>query len=207
MVVPSINCPNFKTASLQIKKAEKFAEWIHIDVSDGKFTGTTSWGNPEELKSLGTHLNIEVHLMVQDPAHVIEDWFSAGAKRAIVHLQTVRDYQFFLDIAEKYGAEIMLSLDPSIGIGDALPFFGTFSSFQVLSVYPGPSGQKFVGDSVDKIKALREHVPTATIEVDGGINESTGRLAMDAGADILVSGNYIFDSPDPKSAYDKLSSI
>jgi len=207
LVIPSINCPDFKTAENYIRKAEKFAKWIHIDVSDGEFSNTTSWGSPEELRSLNTNLNVEVHLMVEDPEDVIEKWFDAGAKRAIVHLQSMKDPKKFIDIANEYNAEIMLALDPSIDIDKALPFLSAFEHFQVLAVYPGPSGQKFKEESIDKIRALRERRPTATIEVDGGVNESTGKLAADAGANVLVSGNYIFGSPDPKFAYDRLNSI
>mgnify|MGYP001952767890 CR=1 FL=1 len=176
-------------------------------MSDGKFTKTTSWRNPEELKSLETKLGVEVHLMVEDPESVIESWLAVGAKRIIVHLQAIKNLQFVIDICESYGAEAVLSLDPSITLEKALPYIKSFNFFQVLSVFPGPSGQRFEEDSVTKIRALRERVPTATIEVDGGVNESTGRLAVDAGADVLVSGNYIFSSPDPKGAYDRLRAL
>jgi len=207
LVIPSINCPDFKSASRQIKIAEEFSEWIHIDVSDGKFTNTRSWGSPEELRSIETKLNVEVHLMTDDPEDYIEGWLAAGAKRVIVHLQAVKDPQYVIDICKKYGAEAVLSLDPSISLEKALPYLKSFSFFQVLSVYPGPSGQKFEDGSALKVKALRERAPTATIEVDGGINESTGRLVKSAGADVLVAGNYIFGSPDPRGAYERLNSI
>lgn len=211
MVIPSINCPNFLEAEKRIRQAELLLlpgeGWIHIDVSDGKFSETTSWGSPEELKSIKTDLNVEVHLMIQDPESVIESWLDVGVKRVVVHLQSIKNPRFILDICKKYGAEAVLSFDPSTPIENGIPYLKDFSFFQVLSVSPGPSGQKFLENSIDKIRALRERAPTATIEVDGGIDELTVKLARAAGADILVSGNYIFGNPNPSGAYEKLRAL
>ena len=211
MIIPSINSPDFETASRWIKKAEGFLPqddgWIHIDVSDGKFTSITSWGNPEELLSLQTKLNIEVHLMVENPEEVSESWLKAGAKRLIVHVQTMQDPSALLEIARRYSAEIMLSLDPTQSIEKVLPYISDFKYFHILTVFPGPSGQKQQPGWMGKIKSLRERAATATIEIDGGIDGDTGRLAKDAGADILVSGHYIFGSPDPRGAYEKLKAL
>jgi len=210
-VLPAINCPHFSCVEERVALAATFpSSWIHLDVAYGRFSVVATWGNVQEFSMLRArypHLKFQIHLMVEDPEDVIEKWFDAGAKRAIVHLQSMKDPKKFIDIANEYNAEIMLALDPSIDIDKALPFLSAFEHFQVLAVYPGPSGQKFKEESIDKIRALRERRPTATIEVDGGVNESTGKLAADAGANVLVSGNYIFGSPDPKFAYDRLNSI
>lgn len=207
MVIPSINCPNFAAAKEQIEKAREFLReggWIHIDVSDGKFTETKSWGNPEELRSLGTTFNVEVHLMVEEPEAVVGSWLRAGARRVIVHVQAMRDPGGLLALAKRYNAEVMLALDPTQSTEAARPFLKDFTYLQVLSVFPGPSGQTFQEEAIHKIRALREASPTATIEVDGGVDgENAGRI-KEAGADILVSGHYIFGSPDPKGAYEEL---
>lgn len=211
MVILSINCPTFEEAEKEIRLAESFLregeDWLHIDVSDGKFSDFTSWGNAEELKSLRLNLNIEVHLMVEDPESVMEAWLAAGAKRVIIHLQSIKNPQSILDMCRKYGAEPMISFDPSVSVENGVPYFADFNYFQILSVFPGMSGQKFIDESLEKIKSLRARVPTAKIEVDGGINERTGRLAKDAGADVLVSGHYVFGSPNPMDAYEELKSI
>jgi len=211
MVIPSINTNSFEDATRQIRKAETFfmgdEGWIHIDVEDGRFTPATSWGNPDELKSLDVKINVEVHLMVENPEEVSEEWLKAGAKRLIVHVQTMRDPSALLEIAKRYGAEIVLSLDPTQSVDKVLSYISDFKYLQVLTVFPGPSGQKGQPGWAEKIRSLREHAPTATIEVDGSINEVTGKLAKDAGADILVSGHYIFGSPDPVGAYEKLNAI
>ena len=211
MVIPSINTKNFTDATRQIKKAESFLPpgdgWIHIDVEDGRFTPATSWGTPDELKSLDVKTNVEVHLMVENPEEVSEAWLKVGVKRLIVHVQTMQDPSALLEVARRYGAEIVLSLDPTQSVDKVLPYIGDFRYLQVLTVFPGPSGQKEQSGWTEKIRSLREHAPTATIEVDGGMNEETGRLAKDAGANILVSGHYIFGSPDPRGAYEKLKTL
>jgi len=208
LVIPSINCPDFEGARDHIKEAEKFSEWIHIDIEDGKFVSHTTWGNPEELQSLEIDLNIEVHLMVEHPEETIESWLRVGAKRVIVHLQTIKDKNFILDICKRYEAEAVLSFDPTVSIDDAAEGdFDDFKHFQILSVFPGPSGQVFEEKSLEKIKSLREKVPTATIEVDGGVNVENIRRIREAGADFLVSGNYIFSSPNPKEAYKTLRNL
>jgi len=127
LVIPSINCPDFEAASIHIKKAEEFSEWIHIDVSDGKFSDTTSWGNPEELQSLETSLNVEVHLMVDNPDDVVEAWLAAGAKRVIVHIQTTHDPEELLALAKQYNAEIMLALDPTQPVDEIILYVDDFS--------------------------------------------------------------------------------
>jgi len=207
LVIPSINCPDFKTAKQQIEEAEGFSSWIHIDVSDGKFTKTSSWRSSAELKTLSTKLNVEVHLMVLDPEEVAKEWLEAGAKRLIVHVQEMRDPGGLLSLAEKYNADVMLSLDPTQSVEKAIPYTKDFKSLHILTVFPGPSGQSGQPGWAEKIRALREVSPTATIEVDGEMNPENARIAKDAGADVLISGHYIFSSPDPKGAYEKLDSI
>lgn len=207
MIIPSVNRPNFEAAKKDIKKAEEFAQWIHIDVSDGKFTPHLSWGDPQDLKTVETNLKIEVHLMVEKPDEVFEDWLKAGVKRIIIHLESVRDLENISRIATAYNAEVMLAIRPDTLAEALLPYKNTFTYFQILCVSPGPSGQKFQESSLEKVKFLQEQFSDATIEVDGGINPETARLSQEAGADILVAGAYIFSNPDPKTAYHELASI
>ena len=211
MVIPSINCPNFREAEKRIKQAESFlptdGRWIHVDVSDGKFSDTVSGGSPEELKSLNTDLNIEVHLMVENPDRIIEDWLIAGVKRLIVHLQAMRDPRFILDICKRYGAEAMLSFDPTISEEEGLPYINDFHAFHILTVFPGPSGQEKQQGWTRKVEFLREKSPTAIIEVDGGVNLETAKKIKDAGADTVISSSYIWNSVNIKDAYQSLLKI
>lgn len=214
MVIPVINCPDFETAKERIKKTATFFPrgdgWFHLDVADGKFTSYINWGDPEELKNLQLKtytLNFEVHLMVEKPEAVIEDWLKAGAARVIVHLQAITDLDFLLKLTGQYRAELMISVDPSVPVEAIRVYLDKVNSFHVLAVFPGPSGQKFQKEALVKIRFLRDRSPNAKIEVDGGIDPETGKLVKEAGADILAAGDYIFLSDDPEEAYYELTRL
>lgn len=214
MIIPGINCRDFETAAAQAKQISEFSSWAHLDVSDGVFTPSVSWGNLEEFSFLTSELpmlRFEVHLMVVNPEEVIEGWLKNGAERAIVHLEAISNPHLILETAKKAGGEVMLAISPGTSAEMLLPYLnppaGGFSAFQILAVSPGPSGQEFNESVLTKIRFLRERAPNAIIEVDGGINPETAKLAKEAGANILVSTSYIMDSPDPKGAYEELSKI
>mgnify|MGYP001564793533 FL=1 len=128
-----------------------------------------------------------------------------GASRVIVHLEAVNNPDYILDIASRYNGEVALSIIPSTPADLLLPHVGSFSSFQILAVNPGFAGQKFSLESLEKIEFLRNVAPSARIEVDGGINLETARLAKIAGADIAASASYIFNNTNPQKAYEELN--
>jgi len=204
-VIPAINATSYAGAKKQIEQVAQFAEIIHIDVVDGKFALNITWGSPEEFKTFAA--NFEVHLMVDNPESVIEDWLKAGAKRIIIHLEAMTDPVYILETCEHYGAEAMLAINPGTEVGKLLPHTDEFKAFQLLAVNPGLAGQKFQHSIINKIELLREKSPNAKIEVDGGVNAETGKLAKEAGADMLVSASYIFESKNPKKAYEQLKNL
>jgi len=224
-IIPSVNCTNFECVCDKFNKAKDFLSqdgWLHLDVADARFTYGKSWNNPLELKQLfaeGSKFNVEVHLMVEEPETVAEEWLKAGAKRLIIHLETVQDGRVHSDgevermtpldyiahLASKYGADVMLAINPGTPVELLSPFLKTFSFFQILAVIPGPAGQPILPIAYEKIKFLRANAPNAKIEVDGGINLETGKKAVEAGANILVAASYIFGSSNPKKAYTELS--
>ncbi|MBI4085492.1 MAG: ribulose-phosphate 3-epimerase [Candidatus Liptonbacteria bacterium] len=207
-IIPAINCHTAEDAEVHAKEASKFTDWVHIDVSDGIFTFNKSWGDASAWAKMKGGLKTEVHLMVEKPEEYVGSWLKAGAERIIIHLETI-DGKSLSKIKDIIGTDvkIMLAANPETPAENFKPYFRIFSSFQILAVYPGPSGQKFQTLVLDKVKFLRREMPDATIEVDGGINEETAKLARDAGAQRAVSGSYIFDSPDPEAAYNRLNSI
>ncbi len=179
---------------------------MHLDVADGKFTSWKSWNNSEELKNLGTKLNIEVHLMVEDPASVAAAWLEGGAKRLIVPVQAAEDMVALSELTQKYGVQLMPSFDSSISIENAKQYEWA-GCIGILAVHPGESGQKLDEESFNKVKFLRETMPGVKIEFDGGVDLDTGARALGAGADILVCGHYIFASVDPKESFAKLNNL
>lgn len=209
MIIPSINRAAFGEAEKDVRQAEEFVPaggWLHLDVADGKFTPWKSWNNPGELGDLKTQLNIEVHLMVDDPVRVSVAWLEAGARRLIVPVQAVLDMDALRSVVQQYGAELVPSFDSSVSIEDAKKYEWA-DCIGVLAVSPGESGQVAGEWSFDAVKFLREAMPDAKIEFDGGVDINTGMRALDAGADILVSGHYIFENVDPKESFTKLNSL
>lgn len=227
-VIPSINAPDFESAKELISKASEFATWIHIDVGDGIFTPNSTWASPSEFKSLKfKSLNAEVHLMIESPDVAVLPWLEAGAKRVIVHVESVEDPESLIELCEEFDAEFGLSISPETKIEELNVYFnpsplkdhkksttsnpsrvrGKVKFYQVLAVTPGLAGQEFNNSVLEKIKFLRKEVPDAIIEVDGGINPETAKLVKKAGANIIVSANYIWGAESPEKAFSELSKV
>ncbi len=227
-IIPAINCIDFSCVSHKFLEASKFLPkdgWLHIDIADARFTYNKTWNNPQELTQLFLKhpefkFNLEVHLMVEEPEKEIGEWIKAGAKRIIVHLESLidskargKDFDPKIVIAKIFsatsssGAEVMLSTNPETKLENYKDYLDYFFAFQVLAVRPGLAGQKFLPSVIEKIKFLREQFSNAKIEVDGGINLEIGKLAKEAGADEIVVASYIFDSSDPKNKYEELLKI
>lgn len=210
-VIPVINChdKDFECVLAKIAAAEKFlkkGDWLHLDASDGRFTLNKSWRNPSEWANLRSEFNLEVHLMVEEPEKYIDAWIAAGAGRLIVHVETMNEStaRRIIKRARKRGVEVMLSSNPQTTTIELWPYLKLFSHFQVLAAEPGPAGQKFLPNVLSKIRFLRNFAPNAKIEVDGGINPETAREAKAAGANIVVSATYIFNSKKSKKAFKDL---
>lgn len=230
IVLPSVNCAASDCVLLRMKTISTFLPedgWIHVDISDGRFTFNKTWNDERgifnALADSGLKANAEVHLMVEEPEKVLESWLRAGAKRIIVHVESVvssKKRSHLADIndpseimkgmAEKcrtYGAELMLALNPETSVHKALELAGEVAMFQILAVTPGFAGQKFLPSVLDKIRALRRARPNAIIEIDGGITVETALEAKRAGADMAVAATAIFESENPAQAYKTLSAL
>ncbi len=211
-VIPVINCSDRECVKERLKVLRGMVpegSFLHVDVADGAFTFHRTWNDTDGWRELGISHPLEVHLMVERPELWIAPWLAAGARRFILHAETVDD-DAVREIGKRCaaaGAEVMLSLNPETPIEDLTPYLSSVSLFQVLAVNPGLAGQKFLPLSLEKIVWLRNAVPHAIIEVDGGIVPETARMAKDAGADIVVSASYIFGSEDPMQAYEELKKI
>ncbi|MBI5220401.1 MAG: hypothetical protein HY978_01005 [Candidatus Liptonbacteria bacterium] len=209
-IVPSINCApgELSCVTNKVRAAERFTTWVHLDIADGIFTHHRSWNEPGRWRDLETDLNLEVHLMVAEAGKEIGKWLWAGARRVIVHVETMvnpeQDAMKLLATCASHGAELVLSSNPETPAAKLLPFLSKFSAFHCLAVHPGPSGQSFLPLVLEKVKWLRQEAPDKSIEVDGGLGPTTTRRVIDAGADRLVFGAYIWNRPDPAVAYKEL---
>jgi ribulose-phosphate 3-epimerase len=211
-IIPVLNCLDRVSAEEKIAAAEKFlkkGDFLHIDVADGVFAFHKTWNDAAGWAALKLPFPLEVHLMVEHPEAWIAPWLAAGAKRFVIHIETV-DEDSLRTIAaacKEGGAELVLSSNPETPVVEFTPYLHNTSRFQVLAVNPGLAGQKFLPLTLEKVKWLKAARPDAIIEMDGGITPETARWVKDAGADIAVSASYIFGSDDPGKAYEELKKI
>jgi len=211
-VIPVVNCNDAACIQACVVAAKTFlnkGELLHLDVTDGVFTMHQTANNPEVWKNLQTPFFFEVHLMVVHPEEYLLPWIAAGAKRIIVHCESLDDQSLtkIISLCGERNVEVMLASNPDTPKEALAPYCGRLRAFQVLAVRPGAPGQELLPEVLGKITFLREAAPDATSEVEGGINAETAAIVKSAGADLVVSGTYIFESPDPKQAYETLKHI
>lgn len=206
-VIPTIIAKNFQELQEKIKKIEPYTKWVQLDIMDGRFVDNITWRNPKELKNLETNLFLEAHLMIFEPEHVIEDWIESGVKRIIFHYESTHKRKEIIEKIKNAGLEIGIALDVITPIEFIDILMPDLDLVLIMTVRPGWGGQKFMEETLLKIKNLRSKYPNVNIGVDGGINSETGRKAIEAGANILASGSYIFGSEDIKKAIDSLKNL
>ena len=215
-IIPVINCDDFQCVQNKVLKINEFifnaikATYIHIDISDGKYATEPKWNDPESLQEFITKnnfaFNLSVHFMMKRPSTEIKYWSSFITKAAIP-LDSDESVKELAELCRSINIIPCLSIPPSKTIKEALTYADYFSDFQILAVSPGPSGQTMSADTLDKISALRNALPSATIEVDGGVSSATALALKSAGANILLSGSYIFNSVEPRLAYLELNQL
>ncbi|MEK7576005.1 MAG: hypothetical protein AAB491_02920, partial [Patescibacteria group bacterium] len=193
-IIPAINVDSFEEAQQKIKLVEPFSKWVQIDIADGTYTKNTIWHNPQELASIETSLNIEVHLMILDMEKRITDWLLPNVKRIIFHIETAYDSSFVINRCKDAGKEVGLAVSPGIPWTRMAPFKDKADIFQILGVHPGLPGQRTLEETYDKIKSLKNFCKSCIIEVDGGMNKETAKRAVEAGADKIVAANAIFSA-------------
>ncbi len=177
---------------------------IHFDVS------AVSNISPEflNLKSYLLNHRFEVHFMVPDWEYRLVPWLEAGVKRVIVQVEDLGGSAAnLIEVASRYGAEAMLSIALETPLEALAPYYGRFHAFQIMGVPLGKSGQPFDPRALERIRAVRTACPDAILQLDGGVTLETARLAKAVGADSVASSSYIWNSADPKAAYEELRLI
>ena len=197
-ISPSILSADFSKLGSEIQNLEKAkADLIHIDVMDGHFVPNITIG-PEVINKLRkyTSLPFDVHLMISPVHNFIKNFAEAGADIITIHPEATNDLVSSIQKIKSYNKKAGVSLNPKTSIKKVLPILKLIDLVLVMSVNPGFGGQKFIKDTLEKVKVLRKEIDMkklkTQIEIDGGINFENAIMAKKAGVDILVSGTTIF---------------
>ena len=195
---PSILAADFKVLGQEMKKTEENgAAYIHFDVMDGMFVPSISFGMPV-LASIhdATEQFMDAHLMVQEPIRYVEAFQKAGADYVTVHLEACEDVKTTLDKIHACGMKAGLAVNPETDVKELVPYLEDVEMILIMSVHPGFGGQKFIPESLDKIREVRamlnEKNLETDIQVDGGLYVENVREVLDAGANVIVAGSAVF---------------
>lgn len=213
LIAPSVLASDFANLEREIKMLnESEADYIHIDIMDGVFVPNISFGLPV-TEAIAKHARkpLDVHLMIIQPERYVEAFRKAGAEVISVHVEACPHLHRNLQQLKQLGCKAGVAINPHTSISELENVIQDIDVICMMSVNPGFGGQKFIENTYRKTKALREMIiangSKALIEIDGGVNETNAKLLIEAGADVLVAGNFVFSSKDPKGVISKLKKV
>ena len=213
LVAPSLLAANFLNLEQDIEMLNNSdADWLHLDIMDGVFVPNISFGFPiiDRLKEK-TNKPLDVHMMIVEPEKFIPEIAEAGVYSMNVHYEACTHLHRVIDEIKKHGLKAAVTLNPHTPVMLLEDIIQELDMVLIMSVNPGFGGQKFIEHSVEKVRVLKELIlgknSHALIEVDGGVNLDTGKRLIDAGADVLVAGNFVFASPNPIQTIKDLKSL
>ena len=195
IIAPSLLAADFSILKEEITKIENAgAEYLHLDVMDGNFVPNISFG-PVVIKSLRAHSNLifDVHLMIENPDKYVADFVDAGADIICVHVESTKHLNRTIQLIKSYKKKVGVALNPSTSLDTIKYDLDNIDMVLIMTVNPGFGGQKFIPQMLQKIKELRKIAPNIDIQVDGGINDEISKLVIEAGANVLVAGSYVFN--------------
>ena len=197
-IIPTILVKKFSEVKERIKAVENYVNWVQLDIMDGVFVKNTTWNNPLDLQDFKTKVKLEAHLMVEKPEEVIDDWLKV-VDRVIVHFESkIYDLDDLIKKIHNSGKQIGLAINPETHFSVVEPFLEYLDLVLFMTVQPGWGGQKFREEVLVKIKSLREIWPNGNIEVDGGVNDENIGKIVEAGANLICMGTFIFKNKNIK---------
>lgn len=203
-ISPSILASDYANLEKELDKCAS-AQLIHVDVMDGHFVPNISIGAPV-VSSIKKVCNIpfDVHLMISNPLQYVEDFANSGADIICFHTECDSPIDETLDKIISLGKKAALAIKPGTDAKAVIPYLDKLDMVLVMTVEPGFGGQSFMESTMPKIEAIRAMAPDIDIEVDGGINPETVKIAAKAGANVFVAGSAVFKSENPESTINLL---
>lgn len=213
IISPSILSVFHKDLHAKLSHLESIIDcWVHIDVMDGKFVPNSTIGF-DEIKNISDSVSLikDVHIMVENPLSVAQKYLDCGADILTFHIEACKDINEaneIISLIHKNGKKAGISIKPNTSVECVLALLDHIDLVLVMSVEPGLGGQKFMPSSLEKIEKIssyaKENNLDLYIEVDGGINEITGKQCVESGANVLVSGTYVFQDDDIETRINNL---
>ena len=205
LLAPSLLSADFVRLAEEIARVEAAgADWLHLDIMDGHFVPNLTFGPPvvAAIRKI-SKLPLDVHLMVSNPAALVEQFAEAGADYLTVHVETEPHLHRLVNRIRELGVKPAVTLNPATSVDLLDEILSEVDMVLVMSVNPGFGGQKFIPASLDKIRRLRQKMNRldrqVLIDVDGGVNQVTAPQLIEAGVDVLVAGSAVFGSADMKA--------
>ena len=213
IIAPSILAADFANLEREVTMInESMADWIHVDVMDGVFVPNISFGIPV-IEAIRKHAKkpLDVHLMIVQPERYVEAFQKAGAEILTVHLEASKHLHRTLQQIKANGMKAGVAVNPHTSVSLLKDTIADIDLVCMMSVNPGFGGQKFIENTYRKVAELKSLIESqrssAQIEIDGGVNQQNAKPLLDAGADVLVAGNFVFSSSNPKEVIQQLKNM